>query len=166
MELAARVVGPEIGIATECDPSVPRAFADPSRLESALLNLVVNARDAMPGGGKLTLSTCVTSLESSYPAVKTGELEPGDYVSISVSDTGQGMSRETMERAFDPFFYDQAAGQGNRPWPGDGLRLREAVRRNGADLQRARLRHHGFAVFAHGGDFRGQRTSQSRDEYT
>ena len=112
MELAARVVGPEIRIAAECDPSVPRAFADPSRLESALLNLIVNARDAMPSGGKLTLSTCVTSLESSYPAVKTGELEPGDYVSISVSDTGQGMSRETMERAFDPFFTTKPRGKG------------------------------------------------------
>jgi PAS domain S-box-containing protein len=111
-ELAARTLGPEIKIVTECDPSLPPAFVDPSRLESALLNLVVNARDAMPGGGTITISTRLINLEENYPAVRTGELATGAYASVCVSDTGHGMSRETAERAFEPFFTTKPRGKG------------------------------------------------------
>jgi PAS domain S-box-containing protein len=104
VELAERALGPEIRIVTRFDKSVPPVYADGAGLESALLNLAVNARDAMPKGGSLTISTQLRELESSYPPVQTGEIKAGDYACITVSDTGCGMSQETMERAFEPFF--------------------------------------------------------------
>lgn len=112
IELAARALGPEIKITTCFDESVPPVFIDVAGLESALLNLVVNARDAMPKGGSLTITTRLSNLETSYPPVLTGELPSGRYACISVSDTGHGMSRETLERAFEPFFTTKPRGKG------------------------------------------------------
>jgi PAS domain S-box-containing protein len=93
IELASRAIGAEIKITTHVDESVPPLFVDPAGLESALLNLVVNARDAMP-------------------KVQAGDLKAGRYVHVSVSDTGQGMSRETLERAFEPFFTTKPRNKG------------------------------------------------------
>ncbi len=104
IELAGRALGPEIKITTRIDKSMPPVFVDVAGLENALLNLAVNARDAMPRGGSLIISTCLSELEASYPPVSAGELMPGTYACISVSDTGHGMSPETLERAFEPFF--------------------------------------------------------------
>jgi PAS domain S-box-containing protein len=104
IELASRAIGAEIKITTHVDDSVPPLFVDPAGLESALLNLVVNARDAMPKGGSITIASEVQTLGDSHPAVQSGDLKAGHYVHVSVSDTGQGMSRETLERAFEPFF--------------------------------------------------------------
>jgi PAS domain S-box-containing protein len=104
IELAARALGAEIKITTHVDESVPPLFVDPAGLESALLNLVVNARDAMPKGGSIIITSEVQNLEETHPAVHAGDLKPGSYVCVSVSDTGCGMSRETLERAFEPFF--------------------------------------------------------------
>jgi len=104
IELAGRAIGAEIKITTHVDESVPPLFVDPAGLESALLNLVVNARDAMPKGGSITIASEVQHLGDSHPAVQSGDLKAGHYVHVSVSDTGQGMSRETLERAFEPFF--------------------------------------------------------------
>jgi CheY-like chemotaxis protein len=87
-------------------------FVDPAGLESALLNLVVNARDAMPKGGSITISSQLQTLEDSHPAVQTGDLKAGRYVRVSVTDTGQGMSRETLERAFEPFFTTKPRNKG------------------------------------------------------
>jgi PAS domain S-box-containing protein len=112
IELATRTLGPEIKIITKLDENLPPVFVDPAGLESALLNLAVNARDAMPRGGSLTITTEVVNLEDNYPPVKTGELKPGRYASVSVTDTGVGMSRETMERALEPFFTTKPRGKG------------------------------------------------------
>jgi len=84
---------------------------DPNQLESAILNLAINARDAMPGGGKLVIETCNAHLDSHY-AARERDVKPGQYVCICVTDTGSGMSRETIERAFEPFFTTKPLGQG------------------------------------------------------
>ncbi|HEY4355386.1 MAG TPA: PAS domain S-box protein [Acidobacteriaceae bacterium] len=112
MELASRVLGPEIKIVPHFDDNLPSVFVDLSGLESALLNLMVNARDAMPQGGKLTISSELKSLDETYIPAKMGELKPGSYVAVSVSDTGTGMPREVMDRVFEPFFTTKPRGRG------------------------------------------------------
>jgi PAS domain S-box-containing protein len=112
IQLAASALGVEIKITTHLDESVPLLFVDPAGLESALLNLMVNARDAMPKGGSIVISSHVQNLEDSHPAVRAGDLKAGRYVCVSVTDTGLGMSRETMERAFEPFFTTKPRNKG------------------------------------------------------
>src|SRR5690606_27390358 len=84
---------------------------DPNQLESAILNLAINARDAMPEGGKLTIETCNAHLDSLYAATAR-EVKPGQYVCICVTDTGVGMTPEVSARAFEPFFTTKPIGQG------------------------------------------------------
>jgi PAS domain S-box-containing protein len=112
IELAAHGLGADIKITTRIDDSVPPLFVDPAGLESALLNLVVNARDAMPNGGSIIIASHEQYLEDSHPAVRAGDLKPGRYVCIAVTDTGKGMSRETLERAFEPFFTTKSRDKG------------------------------------------------------
>jgi PAS domain S-box-containing protein len=112
IELAGRALGAEIKITTHVDESVPPLFVDPAGLESALLNLVVNARDAMPNGGSIIIASQVQQLGDSHPAVQSGDLKAGRYVRVSVSDTGHGMSRQTLERAFEPFFTTKPRDKG------------------------------------------------------
>ena len=85
--------------------------ADPNELEAAILNLAVNARDAMPEGGRLTLETANIHIDDAYVSVNA-EVLTGQYVGISVSDTGKGMDNETIARAFEPFFTTKPPGQG------------------------------------------------------
>jgi PAS domain S-box-containing protein len=84
---------------------------DANQLESAILNLAINARDAMPTGGKLVIETCNTHLDSRY-AAQQHDVRPGQYVCISVTDTGSGMSAEIIDKAFEPFFTTKPIGQG------------------------------------------------------
>jgi PAS domain S-box-containing protein len=112
IELAARALGAEIKITTQLDESVPPLFVDPAGLESALLNLVVNARDAMPKGGSIIISSKLQNLDDSHPAVHTGDLKVGHYICVSITDTGFGMSKETLERAFEPFFTTKPRNKG------------------------------------------------------
>ncbi len=109
-ELLQRTVGPMIAIETTLPAMVGSILCDPNQLESALLNLVINARDAMPDGGKLTIKTANMKMEQDF-AVQH-DMAPGDYVMISVSDTGTGMTPEVVGRAFDPFFTTKPIGQG------------------------------------------------------
>jgi PAS domain S-box-containing protein len=112
VELAQRALGPEVRISTRRDPGIPPAFVDAAGLETALLNLALNARDAMPKGGTLTFSAHLADLTGANALVQAGELAPGKYVRIAVSDTGTGMSRETLERAFEPFFTTKPRDKG------------------------------------------------------
>jgi PAS domain S-box-containing protein len=110
-DLLRRTLGESISIETVNAPDLWRVEVDANQLESALLNLAVNARDAMPEGGKLTIETANTELDGSYSARYEG-LAPGEYVLIAVSDTGIGMDKEVLEKAFEPFFTTKEVGQG------------------------------------------------------
>jgi PAS domain S-box-containing protein len=113
IELASRGFGPEIKIATNLDKSMQPVFVDVAGLEGALLHLVVNARDAMPNGGSLNITTESRNLEENYAPVQAGEMKTGRYASVSVSDSGDGMSREVLARALEPFFTTKERGKGS-----------------------------------------------------
>lgn len=110
-DLIRRTIGEPIAIETVLAGGLWRAEADPNQLENALLNLAVNARDAMPGGGKLTIESANTHLDEAYAHQNIG-VAPGQYVAICVTDTGTGMSNEALARAFEPFFTTKDVGQG------------------------------------------------------
>ena len=110
-ELLRRTLGEHIEIETVLAGGLWRSFADAAQLENALVNLAVNARDAMAGGGKLTIETANGYLDEAYAAANP-DAAPGQYVVICVTDTGEGMPPEVIERAFDPFFTTKPAGQG------------------------------------------------------
>ena len=106
-----RSLGETVDLETVGAGGLWKVEADPVQLEAALLNLAVNARDAMPNGGKLTIETSNAYLDADYCRQHT-DVEPGQYVQIAVTDTGTGMSRQVIERAFEPFFTTKVAGQG------------------------------------------------------
>jgi signal transduction histidine kinase/CheY-like chemotaxis protein len=110
-DLLNRSLGENIALETIGGAGIWKIECDVSELESALLNLALNARDAMPEGGKLTIETSNAYLDDEYCRHHT-ELTPGQYVLIAVSDDGAGMLAETIERAFDPFFTTKEAGKG------------------------------------------------------
>ncbi|HEV2545788.1 MAG TPA: PAS domain S-box protein [Stellaceae bacterium] len=110
-ELLRRSLGETIVIETVLAAGLWRTLADPNQLENALLNLAVNARDAMAAGGKLTIETANAFLDEAY-AAQHQDVAPGQYVMIALSDTGCGMSAETIEKAFEPFFTTKEVGQG------------------------------------------------------
>ena len=110
-EMLHRTLGENFSLETVLASGLWRIEADPNQLETAILNLAVNARDAMPGGGKLTIETANTHLDRSYTDLHSGTA-PGQYVVMCVSDTGQGMDQETAERAFEPFFTTKGVGKG------------------------------------------------------
>lgn len=108
-EMLPRTIGPAIAIEMVLDGDLWPAMTEASQLELAILNLAINARDAMPAGGRLTISTKkVTRGDRS----RLPHVDPGDYVMISVADTGTGMSEEVRNRAFEPFFTTKEAGKG------------------------------------------------------
>jgi CheY-like chemotaxis protein len=110
-ELLHRTLGETIELEGILAPRLWSAEIDQNQLESALINLAVNARDAMPEGGKLTIETCNTSLDESY-AAQDAEVIPGQYVMVAVSDTGSGMPKDVVARAFEPFFTTKEVGKG------------------------------------------------------
>jgi two-component system cell cycle sensor histidine kinase/response regulator CckA len=106
-----RTIGENILLEWELDPGRPVVHADPNHLEQVLLNLAVNARDSMPEGGTLRVATGTVPLDESYAGLH-GDLEPGSYVRVSVSDTGCGMTEQVRQRALDPFFTTKPKGSG------------------------------------------------------
>lgn len=110
-DLLHHTVDENIAVAIETNEDVPAAIVDANQLENAILNLAINARDAMPRGGKLTVETSVVDLDETYSKTRPGIL-PGRYVVVAVSDTGVGMTPDLIEKAFDPFFTTKPIGQG------------------------------------------------------
>ncbi len=110
-ELLRRTLGETMEVETVLAGGLWPTFADANQLESALVNLVVNARDAMDGGGKVTIETGNASLDEGYVR-SHADVEPGQYVMMAVTDTGSGMSKEVLAKAFEPFFTTKDIGHG------------------------------------------------------
>jgi len=110
-ELLHRTLGEAVELEGVLAPRLWQVEVDQNQLESAILNLAVNARDAMPGGGKLTMETANTYLDASYSATDA-EVRPGQYAVLAVSDTGVGMTKETLAKAFEPFYTTKEVGRG------------------------------------------------------
>ena len=106
-----RLIGPEIQILTEVWPDLTPVLADTTQVEQILVNLVINARDAMPRGGKIAIELRNIELDKIGAAAHPA-LQPGDYVEMSVSDSGSGMDSETLSRIFEPFFTTKESGKG------------------------------------------------------
>jgi signal transduction histidine kinase/ActR/RegA family two-component response regulator len=111
-EMLRRLIGADIRLVIKLDPSNSQVLADQAQLEQVLMNLVVNARDAMPHGGTLTIETARTELAKS-PLYHVEPLPPGHYVKLSVTDTGSGMDRDTQAHIFEPFFTTKEEGKGS-----------------------------------------------------
>jgi signal transduction histidine kinase len=111
-EILRRTLGETIKLETVLGGGLWKVFADPAQIESSLVNLCLNARDAMAGGGRLTIETANTALDDQYARAHE-EVAAGQYVMISVTDTGSGMPPEVLERAFEPFFTTKGVGQGS-----------------------------------------------------
>ena len=110
--MLCQLIGENIDLRIVCAADIPPIRADLSQLESALANLVINARDAMPRGGRLTIETADVVLDDDYCATHVG-VRPGRYARLSVSDTGIGMSQDLQARIFEPFFTTKEAGKGS-----------------------------------------------------
>ena len=110
-KMVQRLIGEHIELRTIAEPDVSSVKADPGQIQQVILNLVVNARDAMPRGGLLTIKTSNVSLDLDYAQTHPG-IAPGDYVMLAVSDTGIGMTAEVKARLFEPFFTTKAPGSG------------------------------------------------------
>jgi signal transduction histidine kinase/CheY-like chemotaxis protein len=139
IELVRRSLGPTIDVAVDVPPHLPAARVDPNQLELALLNLAINARDAMPGGGKLTIAAgeAVIGLRDA-----TG-LKPGRYVRLIVTDSGTGMDKATLARAVEPFFSTKGVGKGT----GLGLSMVHGLAaQSGGTLQIASERGKGTTI--------------------
>jgi PAS domain S-box-containing protein len=156
-DLLRRTIGETIDLAIVAAEDLWPTLCDPNQLESALLNLAINARDAMPHGGKLVITTDNARLDG--VSADTPALEPGDYICIGVADSGIGMSAEVAARAFDPFFTTKPIGQGT----GLGLSMIYGFARQsnghatidskigqGTSVKIYLPRHHGDAATEHG----------------
>ena len=111
IELLHRTLGETVLIETSLSQDIPSALVDGNQLENAILNLAINARDAMPGGGRLEISTALADLDSAAARLQA-DATPGQYVRIAVRDSGEGMSAEILSRAVEPFFSTKEVGQG------------------------------------------------------
>jgi two-component system, cell cycle sensor histidine kinase and response regulator CckA len=110
-EILQRLVGEDVELASALEPNLALTLADPTQMHQVLMNLAVNARDAMPNGGKLEISTANVSLEPGDPAIAP-DGAPGDYVRLSVADSGLGIDEETLRHIFEPFFTTKGKGEG------------------------------------------------------
>jgi PAS domain S-box-containing protein len=108
-----RIMGEDCGVVLRLAPGVGPVRADPGQLEQVLLNLALNARDAMPRGGRISIETFQFEITPAYTGAKPGTvIQPGSYVVLAVSDTGHGMDKETVSHIFEPFFTTKGVGQG------------------------------------------------------
>jgi PAS domain S-box-containing protein len=109
--MLTRLIGEHVELVTSLDGGLEPVLADPGQVEQVLMNLVINARDAMPNGGKLTIETATTILDESY-CDSHEDARPGPHTVLAVTDTGDGMDAETLKRVFEPFFTTKAPGSG------------------------------------------------------
>ena len=126
-----RLIGEDVTLTTLCAPSLGKVLVDPGQIEQVIMNLVVNARDAMPSGGTLTIETSEVVLDDKYVSDHVGA-KAGPHVLLSVNDTGTGMDKETQARLFEPFFTTKGPGKGT------GLGLSTVfgiVRQSGGTIQ-------------------------------
>ena len=110
-KMLERLIGEDVEVVVDLDPGVGWIEADPSQIEQAIVNLVVNARDAMPGGGRLSIATRAVALDPHFEA--GADFAPGPYACIRVADTGHGMAPEVQARIFEPFFTTKELGRGS-----------------------------------------------------
>jgi len=110
-DLLTRTLSERVALTIVPAPDTPFVLVDANQLESAILNLAINARDAMPDGGRLTVETRTMTIDESFTVARPG-LAPGNYVTIAVSDTGTGMAPDVVEKVFEPFFTTKPIGQG------------------------------------------------------
>ncbi len=110
-KLLPRLLGEDVEMSTQLEPGLGRVRADPGQLNQVLLNLILNARDAMPDGGRITIATSNEEVDSTYSTAHPN-LHSGSYVLLSVTDTGQGMDATTQARVFEPFFTTKESGKG------------------------------------------------------
>lgn len=113
LQMMLPVLGEQVRIETELDPFLSPVFADSGQLAQVMVNLALNARDAMPNGGTLTISTKNTAVRSRQDDATAGSLPPGDYVQLIMRDTGIGMDAQTLARTFEPFFTTKPHGLGS-----------------------------------------------------
>ena len=106
-----RLIGEDILLTAVLDPTISRVKVDPDQLGQVLMNLAVNARDAMPKGGKLTVETRNVELDQEYAGMRP-DVKPGQYVLLSITDTGSGMTAEVKAKIFEPFFTTKGVGKG------------------------------------------------------
>ena len=141
VRLLTRTLGASVKITTAASRDAGVAMVDPAALEAAILNVALNARDAMPSGGTLTIRTSKADVTQA-PRTED-DLPIGHYAMLAIQDTGTGMPPDIVQRVFEPFFTTKTGGTRQRPRLEHGLRFREAVGRHGDDRQRSRPRHHG-----------------------
>ncbi len=111
LKMLRRMIGEHVAVHFESDPTVPTVEADPGMIEQVVMNLCVNARDAMPKGGTITIGLKAVQVEKSQLSARPG-VKPGTFACLSVADTGCGMDEATLKRAFEPFFTTKEVGKG------------------------------------------------------
>jgi signal transduction histidine kinase len=150
---AARLLRPTLGEQVDVQMilagDTSRAMIDPSQLTNAILNLALNARDAMPDGGTLIIETSNVVVDETY-ADMSGDVAAGSYVMVAVSDSGHGIPADILNHVFEPFFTTKDVDKGVRPRPQHGLWLRQAVQWAYQDLQPRRPWHDGENLSAPG----------------
>jgi signal transduction histidine kinase len=110
--MARRIIGTDMQMRIDLAPSIAKVLADPAQIEQVLLNLIVNARDAMPSGGTITVHTANAQLDADTPEIIQAGIAPGAFVMLAVSDEGIGMDQATQARIFEPFFTTKEPGRG------------------------------------------------------
>jgi PAS domain S-box-containing protein len=144
-DMLRRVIGPEITLETGLDPDLWTVRADGNQVQQVLMNLAINARDAMPGGGTLAIRTRNTQVETNAPA-RPPECPPGPYAVLSVSDTGHGMDEDTARKVFEPFFTTKEVGKGT----GLGLSMAHGiVRQSGGYIEVVTAKDRGTAFLVY-----------------